>query len=114
MDDLASVFGQIGLGKNTKECLLCQTAFRPDPSRESDMFCRPCDDAYRNYSVGNASTKIIKVIELLKKMRAEDPDRKALVFSTFTKMFPIMGPFLKKAGIKYVTCKPNFDKIDIA
>lgn len=38
-------------------------------------------------------------------MKAEDPDRKAIVFSQFTSFFDILRPFLKRAGIKFVVCE---------
>jgi SNF2 family DNA or RNA helicase len=111
VDDLAAAFGSIGL--RSQPCLVCQEPFKP--SQAGDKQCRECmtilnhsrRDGSPDDNGPEASTKIIKLIELLKQMKKEDPDRKALVFSQFTSMFDILQPFLKRAGIKYVVCESN-------
>ena len=101
LDDLVAAFGNVGFAN--KICTLCQTSYRP--TIKESKFCLECEGVFKGYSEHNSSTKIIKIIELLKQMKVEDPERKAIVFSQFTSFFDILRPFLKRAGIKFVVCE---------
>lgn len=101
LDDLVAAFGNVGFAN--KICTLCQSSYKP--TIKESKFCNDCEGVFKGYSEFNSSTKIIKIIESIKKMRVEDPDRKAIVFSQFTSFFDILRPFLKRAGIKFVVCE---------
>lgn len=97
-----------GVGLQAKTCGLCQEAFQPlhNSSDERDSkYCVKCRDVFKSYAEENASTKIIKILEVLKRMIQEDGDEKALIFSQFTSFFDILRPFLRRANIKFVVCE---------
>lgn len=93
------------VGLQAKTCTLCQQSYHP-PEKDS-KFCKACHKVINSYADIAASTKIIKMLELIKQMRKEDPDRKALIFSQFTSFFDILRPFLTRANIKFVVCKSS-------
>jgi len=49
------------------------------------------------------STKILRLLKTLEETRQADAHAKTIVFSQFTSMLDLIGPFLTKKGIKYLT-----------
>lgn len=52
-----------------------------------------------------SSTKINELMRVLPEQLKEDKTHKAIIFSQFVSFFGLLEPYLKKAGIKYVTCE---------
>lgn len=51
------------------------------------------------------STKIAMLLEVLRKIRADNPHRKILVFSSFTSMLDAVRPFLEAEDLGTIPCK---------
>ncbi|KAK9898970.1 hypothetical protein P389DRAFT_41780 [Cystobasidium minutum MCA 4210] len=69
LDDLIGAMQSVGL--EAKTCTLCQQAYHP--KEKNSKFCISCAAVFKSYADINASTKIIKMLELIKQMREEDP-----------------------------------------
>lgn len=107
IDDLVNALGGIGLS-NAKKCIVCTNEFVPGSWTTKDgQHCKGCKEEIERYAGLQFSTKIKKVIEILKQIqeKREEGAKKSIIFSQFVKFFDLLVPFLKRAGVKYVLCK---------
>ncbi|GAA5874648.1 hypothetical protein JCM8547_003947 [Rhodosporidiobolus lusitaniae] len=123
---LAAMLGSIDLAAPDKTCLLCSSR-----ATSKKGFCAPCEEEREKYVGGGGyawSTKVQKIVQLLKEIKKESVEekrrmekeeeadeeefgkrkvaewrpKKTIIFSQFTSIFDILQPFLEKSGIKFV------------
>jgi SNF2 family DNA or RNA helicase len=75
-----------------------------------DTHCRGCAAVYRETGrrvtdVGYRSTKVRKMLELLRAIENQDDPGKTIIFSEFVKMLDIVAGVLKEEGMRFVRCK---------
>jgi hypothetical protein len=86
----------------------CSFHFRLTNSE--DTFCRACtavnSQTERNASdVRYRSTKIRKILKLLRKIEKQPDTGKTIIFSEFVKMLDIIARVLDEESIRYVRCE---------
>ena len=74
----------------------------------SHIYCVDCAPlAIQAKSEGHkrvSSAKIRMILELLQKINERSAGEKTIIFSQFTSMLDVIGPFLQDAGVDYVRC----------
>ncbi|KAH7882890.1 SNF2 family N-terminal domain-containing protein [Phlebopus sp. FC_14] len=107
-DELASLLGQMGV---SKKCQVCQIEL---PAAEDSNHCKECfslvstaqcksSESMKNLDLPPDSAKIRKIMAILKEIDARSNGvEKTIIFSQFTSMLDLIGPFLDAEGIKYV------------
>ncbi|ORX98845.1 hypothetical protein K493DRAFT_257864 [Basidiobolus meristosporus CBS 931.73] len=102
LDDLADLLGGMALEKSTKKCSTCFEVLK----NPSDLQCPDCVSAIASQAPLHEghlmeSAKISKMMDILKKTRAENPAFKTIIFSQFTSMLDLVEEPLKKGGFKF-------------
>lgn len=82
-------------------CMDC-TAMIQSASSDSDTTTKS--------SSNKNSTKIKKIIDILKETRETNPGEKTIIFSQFTSMLDLMEKSLNQEGFKFCRCKFFFFK----
>ncbi|KAI6126880.1 SNF2 family N-terminal domain-containing protein [Pisolithus sp. B1] len=109
VDGLDELFGQMGVS-NGKKCQLCQTAL---PAGKHSTHCDACaslavtsgqkSSSSKDPKLPPDSAKIRKLLEILKEIdERSGGEEKTIIFSQFTSMLDLIGPFLDAEGVKYV------------
>ncbi|KAI0080447.1 hypothetical protein K474DRAFT_1682619 [Panus rudis PR-1116 ss-1] len=114
-DELANMFGGLGL---TKKCQVCQSDITPSNAGQSSDSCRDCDDLLtKSKQVSNSdlppdSAKTRKVMEILREIdERSNSEEKTIIFSQFTSMLDILEHFLKDQGVRYVRYDGSMNKV---
>jgi SNF2 family DNA or RNA helicase len=95
-----------GLSVATKRCDRCQIDLSREESANGATYCPECRikttrEENKSWN-GKSSTKIRTMLRILDKVRNENEDEKAIVFSQFTSFLDLLQPFLDRAGHRYV------------
>ncbi|KAI6041557.1 SNF2 family N-terminal domain-containing protein [Pisolithus marmoratus] len=109
VDGLDEIFGQMGVSSG-KKCQLCQAAL---PAGQDSVHCDACASLavtsgpkstnLKDPSLPPDSAKIRKLLEILKEIdERSGGEEKTIIFSQFTSMLDLIGPFLDAQGVKYV------------
>ncbi|KAH8101775.1 SNF2 family N-terminal domain-containing protein [Cristinia sonorae] len=119
-DDLADMFGGLGLSGAVKHCQLCQVELSSSNKGEGEN-CKGCDDLMRksrrkstrpDSNLPPDSAKTRKVMSLLDEIEERsDGEEKTIIFSQFTSMLDLLEPFLKDRGIRYVRYDGSMNKV---
>ncbi|KDQ12526.1 hypothetical protein BOTBODRAFT_112769 [Botryobasidium botryosum FD-172 SS1] len=113
-DELADLFGKLGVDSEIAKCNICQIELERGTTSQ---YCTDCElqvaiQARRKSIVSSnsdlppSSAKIRKMLEILSTIeeRTEDDEapEKTIIFSQFTSMLDLIEPFLRDAGIRFV------------
>ncbi|EIW80017.1 hypothetical protein CONPUDRAFT_126467 [Coniophora puteana RWD-64-598 SS2] len=124
-DELAAMFGALGV---SRKCQLCQTELTPSNTTPSSTdHCKACAHlalTSRRKSISGrapskeedeeegegeeeklppSSAKIRKILEIMRETeRRSGGVEKTIVFSQFTSFLDVLGPFLDREGVKHV------------
>ncbi|THH01396.1 hypothetical protein EW145_g6925 [Phellinidium pouzarii] len=113
-DDLAEIFGRMGVS-STRKCQMCQMTLTSSNTTDTvgDQYCLDCEilaSKARRKSVALSSSalppdsaKIRKILQILRDIDdRSDGEEKTIIFSQFTSMLDLIQPFLLSTGFKYV------------
>ncbi|GAA97307.1 uncharacterized protein L969DRAFT_49570 [Mixia osmundae IAM 14324] len=92
VDDLADLLSGVGL---SSKCSICQ-----EPCR--GQMCSSCQQEMDEHGNIGSSTKMRKLVRILRTIRDRNPKHKTIVFSQFVTFLDLVGPHIEKAGFKYV------------
>ncbi|KAK9687209.1 hypothetical protein K7432_014874, partial [Basidiobolus ranarum] len=103
LDDLASLLSGMKLNKPAKKCATCLVLLKnPADTQCSDCAATIKNQVEKQHLDGDfCSTKIHKMMEILKKTREENPSYKTIIFSQFTSMLDLVEEPLRKEGFKF-------------
>ncbi|PWZ01262.1 P-loop containing nucleoside triphosphate hydrolase protein [Testicularia cyperi] len=112
-DGLAAMLSSMSVG--TRRCEQCHTVLPPPPTTSLEdskpgvpsNLCEACSNASvrqdpRLFSADTSSTKTRKMLELLSKIRRDDPTEKTIVFSQFTTFLDVVERHLQAHSFRYV------------
>lgn len=92
--------------------LIVNLLFRPNNNEQKEQtpYCTDCTSGLQSKfsdrrTLFKTSTKVSKLMEILKQTRESNPDEKTIVFSQFTSMLNLLEEPLKREGFKICRCK---------
>ncbi|PSR75765.1 hypothetical protein PHLCEN_2v8882 [Hermanssonia centrifuga] len=110
-DELADLFGGLGLAKSEKRCQICQTPEDTSCSACEGMLSKAKDkSSVAESNLPPTSAKIRMILKLLQDIEDRGEGEKTIIFSQFTSMLDIVEPFLKSRHIKYVRYDGSMSK----
>ncbi|KAI8972436.1 SNF2 family N-terminal domain-containing protein [Trametes punicea] len=116
-DELAGMLA--GLAISRKPCQVCQTPLTASNTWKGDV-CVDCQEVYKaaqrkladpNSDLPPHSSKMRKIMEILREIEERGESEKTIIFSQFTSMLDLIEPFLRKERIKFVRYDGSMNKI---